>query len=234
MAKAPKKRNKKMNNISIMQREINTIVNLAYQGVAFLGDCYHKPRAMNIQKLWTHLRGVKHEPAMKTFLGHLERPMDWSLGLVCFFKNKENEFELINVISRFKEDFTLKEVSENLSKVIIEGINNALNVDEKFNNENFVYYAYVLIPEYHPETMEKRVDGLGHLMINLGEIECFEAFGDDLPGIPSTETTLLEAIENNGIFPKIKSEDYFPVNIVEYLYEENTDDAAKLQAILSQ
>lgn len=227
MAKAPKKRVKKANMVDIKRKEVNNIINLCYQGVAFLGDCFHNPRCMNIQRLYTHLRGPYHELGMDSFLRHLMREMDWSLGVVCYFKDPvdEEQIHVVNVHAVFEKDFNMIEVSKNLSSVIIECINRALDADERFTNDNFIYYAYVLVPEYHKETHTARTDGLGDLMINLGEIHQFEPFCENLPGIPSDEKTLTNAIVNNGIFPKIKKREYWPVDVIHYLYE-GVDDVS--------
>ena len=220
MAKEPKKRTKKTSIVDIKRKEINSIVNLCYQGITFLGDCYHKPRCMNIQKLWTHLRGGYHEIGMDVFIKHLTRNMSWSLGVCCYFRNKDDSIDVVNIHAIFEDNFSMFEVSSELSNVIINCINLALEVDEKYKNNNFIYYSYVLVPEYHFETHSIRVDGLGDLMINLGDIDQFEPFGEDLPGIPSDEKTLTEAIINNGIFPRMKERHYVPIDILYYHYED--------------
>lgn len=221
MAKSPKKRVKKANGVDIKRKEINSIINHCYQAVAFLGDCYHKPRCMGIQKLYTHLRGTFHELAMDSFLRHLMREMYWSLGVCCYFKIDDETIKIVNIHAIFENDFTMTEVSENLSSVIIECINRALDSDEQFTNDNFIYYSYVLTPEYHFESQLLRTDGLGDLMLNLGEVDQFKPFGKDLPGIPSDNKTLTEAIINNGIWPKLKKRDYWPVEVDYYVYEDS-------------
>lgn len=209
MAKAPKKREKKGSKVDFKRKEVEQITNHCYQRVKFLGDCFHDPRAMGIQKLWTNLTGPYHEVGMNSFLRHLVRDMDWSMCVACYFQDQERpEIMHCAQVSAVFHDFNMQEVSENLSSVIIECINRALDTDECYTNDNFIYYAYVLMPEFH-DSHFTICDGLSSLMINLDDISEFPPFGENLPGRPSSSETLPLAIKNNGIFPRIKTPIYF-------------------------
>lgn len=202
MAKAPKKREKKANGIDIKKKLLSNVTNMCYQRLKFIGDCFHEPRAMGIQRLWTDLRGIDHELGMKYFLAHLTRDMDWSLSVTCYFKDAEGP-EIIHAVqaSAVMRNFNMQEVSENLSNVVIECINRTLDAGDEYNNESFIYYAYILMPEFLPTHFEIS-DNFSNLMINLDDISEFEPFGDQLPGRPSDAATLPLAIKNNGLFPK--------------------------------
>lgn len=202
MAKAPKKRDKKANGTDIKKKLLSNVTNMCYQRLKFIGDCFHVPRAMGIQRLWTDLRGIDHELGMKYFLNHLTRDMDWSLSVSCYFKDAEGP-EIIHAVqvSAVMRNFNMQEVSENLSNVIVECINRALDAGDEYHNDSFIYYAYILMPEFLPSHFEI-ADNFSNLMINLDDIGEFETFGNDLPGRPSDSATLPLAIKNNGIFPK--------------------------------
>lgn len=209
MAKSPKKRDKKGTKVDFKKREVSDITNHCYQRVKFMGDCFHDPRAMGIQKLWTHLKGPYHELGLDSFLRHIIRTMDWSMVLVCYFKDKEDPERIhaaqTSIIFR---DFNMEEVSQNLSAAIIEGINRSLEADERFTNDTFIYYAYLLMPEFH-ESHFTIADGLSALMINLDDISEFKPFHNKLVGRPTDKSTLPNAIKNNGIYPTIKKPIYF-------------------------
>lgn len=202
MAKAPKKREKKSNSTNIKKQHLSAITNHCYQRVKFIGDCFHEPRAMGIQKLWTGLKGMDHELGMKYFLNHIMREMDWSLGVTCYFKDRENP-EIIHAVQSVAvmRGFNSDEAGENLSNVIIECINRSLDAGDDYGNDNFIYYAYILVPEFVKAHFEV-CDNFSNLMINLDDIGEFDPFNEDLPGRPSHKDTLLLAIRNNGIFPK--------------------------------
>lgn len=221
MAKAPKKRNKKGTVEGFKRREIDAIVNHAYQRIKFLGDAWYKPRACGIQKLWTNLRGPYHDAGLRCFLNHLEREMDWSLNLSCYFRDVEDP-EALKVIQGFAlfKDITIEDVSANLSDVIIEVINQCIKVDDDYGSKNMIYYTYCLYPEF-TESYDIIGDGLSDLMANLTDISNFPTFDDVLPGIPSDTDTLTLALKNNGLWPRIKERRFWPLD--ETIISDNTD-----------
>lgn len=211
MAKAPKKRTKKGSIQTFKRKEIDAIVSNCYQRIKFLGDCFHTPRACGIQRLWTHLRGPYHDIGMDHFLRHLTREMDWSLNVSCFFKDNDND-EILHVAQSFAlmPNFVMSEASAALSSAITESVNVCLKADERFSNETMIYYTYTLYPEFH-ESYDMIGDGLTDLMINLDNLSEFEPFNDKLYGFPSTIETLPKAIRDNGIFPRVKIRNYWPL-----------------------
>lgn len=209
MAKPPKKRVKKITNVDIQRRNVSNITNICYQRLKFIGDCFHEPRAMGIQRLWTDLRGAFHELGMETFLRHLARDMDWSLTVSSYFKDKDDpeRIHCVQSTAVFRK-VNLEEMSCNLSRIIIECINRTLDADDRCNNDNFIYYAYLFTPEFHSSHFEI-ADSFSNMMINLDDIGEFEPFGEQLPGRPSDRETIPLAIKNNGLFPKVSDISYW-------------------------
>lgn len=203
MAK-PRKKKSSNGRIDHKRKEVESIVNICYQGVRFLGDCHHKPRAMNIQKLWTHLRGPYHEVGMEGFLKTLYDQKEWSVGLMCVFKdlNDPDRFEVASATAII-EELTAHDVSCCISDVILKMIQAIQESDETLTNERFVYYAYFFEPEA-PPSLPLKVIGLMDMFMNIGDITEYEPFGDELPGIPSDADTVPLAIKNNGIWPKVR------------------------------
>lgn len=204
MAKPRKKKPAKggISATSVYKKEVESITNYCYQTVKFLGDAHHLPRCMGIQKLYTHLRGIKHELGMESFLKHLNLKRQWSMGISLFFRENEDKYYVIPVELVFEVE-NLEDLSIWISTLLRAGINEVFETNKELDKNKFCYYCYFFEPEVSPRLSEK-VKGLGELFINLGDICQYEPFGEELPGIESDITTVDKAIENNGIFPKIK------------------------------
>lgn len=211
MAKAPKKRDKKGTRVNFKQREIDTIVNHAYYRVKFIGDCFHPPMALSIQKLWTHLRGASHDAGMSVFMRHISREMDWSITFSCFFKLGDDleELEVVQAVAVCRQ-VTMKEMSAAITDIIIETVNTIIQTDDRFTLNNIIYYTYLLSPEFN-ESHFKLSEGLTDLMINVAQFDKLTTFDGKLLGTVSNENTMHDAIERNRVYPRVKTVTYFPL-----------------------
>lgn len=210
MAKPPKKRVKKKSKASIDNSEILSVVSHCYQAVKFIGDCYTEPKATGVQRLFTFLRGSKHERGLAFFAKHLFRDMDWSMVLVAYFKfDDDPDGDIVAVIAHVVfEDTYAKDVAIGLSDVILGTVNTILDATG-YTLKDLRYYAYLLMPENHPSQYEN-ADGLSSLMVNFLDIASMKSFDDKVFGTLSNEDTINNAIYNNACFPTVKEVKYFP------------------------
>lgn len=223
MAKAPKKRVKQGTKLLFKQREINAIVNHAYYRVKFIGDCYHAPMALSIQKLWSHLTGESHHAGMNIFMRHLSREMDWGITLSCYFKTGDDleSLEVVQVIAVCQE-FDMKTLGAALSDILIGMVNTVLEMDERLTLKNMIYYAYLLAPEFNATHLNLS-DGLSDLTINIAKFEELKLFDDQLLGTVSHERTMFEAIDRNRVYPRVREVTYYPDPAQEILFHADTD-----------
>lgn len=223
MAKAPKKREKKGTQIGFKQREINAIVNHAYYRVKFIGDCYHAPMALSIQKLWTHLKGSSHEAGLNIFMRHISREMDWGITLSCYFKTGEDleTLEAVQVVGVCR-DFDMKELGTHLSDILIAMVNSVLETDERLTLKNMIYYAYLLSPEFN-HTHFNLSEGLTDLTINIAKFEQLRLFDGQLLGTISSEKTMYDAIDRNQVYPRVSEVTYYPDPRYDVVYESDND-----------
>ena len=218
MAKPPKKRTKKINRTAIIHKEVTSVVNHCYQRIAFLGDCFAEPHVAGIQQMFTHLKGAMLDVGITSLVEHLNRPMNWTLGVCCYFINREeeNSYTITNSEAIFPEDSLMVEVSKNLGKAIIECINLVMECDKTLLEKDLVYYNFVLTPEYHEKTTHPRLDGLGDITINSDILKTLEPFCDELPGNETNEETLFKALDRGVFFPQLKDRQFWPISIEYY------------------
>lgn len=219
MAKKPKVR-KKSTGIDFGRRSMATIVDHCYFRLKFMGDCFNPPVALGVQKIWTHLIGRYHEEGLSLLVGHLERDMDWSVTLSCYFKKDAEleELEVVQSVIVFR-DCNIKEVSANLSSVICETILNVLSED-RYSEDELIYYVYTANPEFN-KTHFNMSDALSDVISNIIDFTKHEPFGATIPGISTDENSLTLAIRNNRLWPKVKEIKYY--NVKEEMLHEDDD-----------